>query len=88
MLRCAGLSEVAQHLAEHGGELEAMAGEACREAHLWMFGMAVDDSVTAMDEQAEPEEPVEQTEEEPATEDEAEAEAQAEADVCTSLMLA
>tara|TARA_B100001113_G_scaffold216702_1_gene177771 strand:+ start:375 stop:899 length:525 start_codon:yes stop_codon:yes gene_type:complete len=43
-----------------------------------LFGMAVDDSVTAMDEQAEPEEPVEQTEEELATEDEAEAEAQEE----------
>ncbi len=36
------------------------------------------ESVTAMDEQAEPEEPVEQTEEELATEDEAEAEAQEE----------
>jgi len=43
-----------------------------------LFGMATDESVTAMDEQAEGEEPVDQTEEELATEESAEPEAQEE----------
>ena len=43
-----------------------------------LFGMAVDESVTAMEEQAEAEEPVDQPDEEQATEGEAEPEAQEE----------
>ena len=43
-----------------------------------LFGMATDESVTAMDEQAEGEEPVDQPEEEQATEDEAEDDAREE----------
>ena len=43
-----------------------------------LFGMAVDESVTAMEEQAEAEEPVDQVEEEQATEGEDEPEAQEE----------
>ena len=43
-----------------------------------LFGMATDDSVTAMEEQAEAEEPADQPEEEMATEDEAEPEGQEE----------
>ena len=43
-----------------------------------LFGMATDESVTAMDEQAEGEEPVDQPEEELATEEPAEPEAQEE----------
>ena len=43
-----------------------------------LFGMATEDSATAMDEQAEGEEPVDQPEEEQATDDEAEDDAREE----------